>query len=157
MLSDVYRINWTSYAQPDENSASSVPDAIQMLATATEANAEKAYYNFLYAIGNDHCGIYYPVVLPTIPFLGALLESAKEIIRVRVLDVLIDLVCSFEPQPGFETVATAEGPVEVQGLLLAAIKKLVPTIEAIKASAVEGAQERSLAEELLAGLASVGE
>ena len=118
MPSSVYEIDWTRYPQPDENSALTVPDALRALAEATPTNAHWAYHNFLYAIGNDHYGTYYPVVLPVLPFLGALLEDAREVGRARVLDVLIDLVCAFEPQPGFETVATANGLREVKGLLL---------------------------------------
>jgi hypothetical protein len=49
------------------------------------------------------------VALSAVPFPGAILTEGGPTARLRTLDVLVDLVGSFEPEPGFEVVATPAG------------------------------------------------
>ncbi|MDC3954048.1 hypothetical protein [Polyangium jinanense] len=103
MLDDVRNVPWASFAQPEWNDPNEVPSALRALSSCTsEEEALRAYHKFLYAVGNNHSGSYYPVVLPALPFLARILESDNEIARRTTLDVLIDLLGSFGPEPGFE-------------------------------------------------------
>jgi hypothetical protein len=54
--------------------------------------------------GNDHAGTYYPVVLSVVPFLAEILREGEETARLITLDVLLDLLASFHPEPAFENV-----------------------------------------------------
>ncbi len=89
MLEKLDLIDWAALPQPDWNAPSSVPDAIRELAKGINAPTQSS--RLLYAVGNDHAGTYYPVVLWVIPFLGELLADSPSSIRETVLDILIDL------------------------------------------------------------------
>ncbi|MDI1448475.1 hypothetical protein [Polyangium sp. 6x1] len=103
MLDDVDDVPWASFPQPEWNEPDHVPSALRALASCvSEEEARRAYDDFLYAVGNNHCGTYYPVVLPTLPFLARILESDNELARRTTLDALIDLLGSFCPERGFE-------------------------------------------------------
>ncbi|MDI1477942.1 hypothetical protein [Polyangium sp. y55x31] len=103
MLTDVDEVPWASFPQPEWNEPNEVPSALRALSSCTsEEEAERAYHRFLYAVGNNHAGTYYPVVLPTLPFLARILERGSELARRTTLDALIDLLGSFGPETGFE-------------------------------------------------------
>jgi len=99
------------------------------LAEATTATGEAALSRLLFAVGNDHCGSYRPVVLAVVPFLGEILRDGGDTARARTLDALIDLTCSFGPEPGFEHVTTPDGKRHVKELLRERVLALVPDIE----------------------------
>src|SRR5215510_9048951 len=105
MLKELVRVPWPSLAQPDWNAGDEMPAAIHELAScASEPESFKAYNRLLYAIGNNHAGTYYPVVLAALPFLAEILHGDEQWARMTTLDILIDLIASFAPEPGFETV-----------------------------------------------------
>src|SRR5689334_8277474 len=105
MFDQLDSIAWTSFPQPSGNRPTTVPDAIRRLATpASDDDARHAYNDFLYAIGNNHAGTYFPVVLHTLPFLGEILRSTSSRARETTLDVLVDLAGSFEPDPDHQEV-----------------------------------------------------
>jgi Ni/Fe-hydrogenase subunit HybB-like protein len=92
MLESIDSIDWGAFSQPDWNGRDHVPLAIRALAGATtEAAATEAYHRLLYALGNDHAGTYYPVVLPVVPFMQEIVERGTAWARIRALDILIDL------------------------------------------------------------------
>jgi hypothetical protein len=154
MLEMLDRFNWAEIPQPAGNSLSEVPDALRaVMQAANEKDAEIAYHRLLFAVGNDHCGTYCPVVLPVIPFLGEVLRGGSSIARETTLDVLFDLVCSFSPEPEFETVFSPSGQeMPLQAALLNAVAELKPQISACASSAVSSSRESSLARELLSEL-----
>ncbi len=119
--------------------------------------ASKAYDDVLFALGNNHAGTYYPVAIPAIPFLREILECGAEWSRVTVLDILIDLFCSFEPEPGFHAMMEPDGSTaEVESLLLESIANLHPTVQAIVNSPEVLGRLRELAQELLAAIEEDG-
>ncbi len=108
----------------------------------------------LYAVGNNHAGTYFPVVLAVVPFLGEILREGGATARLWALDVLIDLIGSFEPEPGFEIAATSAEDRPLRELLKKRIRGLAGDVER-RTVAAESPAELKLAEDLLAGPARV--
>jgi hypothetical protein len=80
MLEGLNEVPWSSLAQPTWNRPGSAEGALRRLAfAASEKEAMDAYHDFLYAVGNDHAGTYYPIVLATLPFLGEILQSGRSL------------------------------------------------------------------------------
>ena len=148
MLSELKQVRWDSFAQPSENAPDAVPSALRALADTAEPNDFTSYNRLLFAMGNNHAGTYFPVVLPTIPFLVEILSQGRLAGRLRALDVLIDLVGSFQPEQGFEQVATPQGQRPLRRLLVETVREQVAEIEKCRANA-ESAEEARLAEEVL--------
>lgn len=105
----------------------------------------------LFALGNDHAGTYYPVVLAALPFLGAILREGGLAARLRTLDVLLDLRGSFEPEPFFELLP--DGTRSLKALLQERMRTLADLVERRQAVA-ECPEEARLAGELLVLLRS---
>jgi hypothetical protein len=104
----------------------------------------------LYAIGNNHAGTYYPAVLHAIPFLGEIVEFGPDAAREATLDALIDLVDSFYPEPGFETVASQAGASDLKLLVLNRVRGLRSIVQAAETSACPQSRIAQLAHDLLA-------
>lgn len=99
--------SWESFAQPPGNAPSAISDAIRRLSAANTADAAALAYNaFLFAVGNNHAGTYFPVVIEALPFLEEIIREGSAVARNAALDVLIDLVGSFEPDPDFQWLCT---------------------------------------------------
>jgi hypothetical protein len=151
MLETVDRIEFSrrqrpSHAVPGETSA-----ALKALAFAeSDAAAERAYHRVLFAVGNDHCGSYFPIVLDAIPYLGEILRGGTPHARARALDVLIDLVGSFGPDPD---VVTQDGvrPDDLPDLLRERIEGFRPTLEILRADP-SAPHVQALARDLLSQL-----
>jgi hypothetical protein len=157
MLEHLDRISWVSLRQPDWNHPAAVPDALRALAAcASEAESRSAYDRVLYALGNNHAGTYYPVVLAALPFIGEILERGGSWARVPTLEILTDLAASFRPEPGFEMVTTADGGrSELKVLVRQAVAAFSPLMETIVSEGAPGSRERELAAELLAEMKEV--
>ncbi len=147
MLEKLDLIDWANLPQPDWNAPDSVPVAIRELAKGI--NGSTQYNQLLYAVGNNHAGSYYPVVLWVIPFLGQLLANSSSPIRETVLDILIDLLGSFSPEPGFEKIDTSSGWQLLADALRAEINKLACIIEDLHSSPNSTAHEKEQASLLL--------
>jgi len=93
----------TAYDQPPWNHAGSVSTAFDaVLNAADEQSSEKAYHDLLFAVGNNHAGTYYSVVLGVLPAVGVVLCEGAPWSKHAVLEALIDLYVSFEPENGQE-------------------------------------------------------
>lgn len=111
--------------EPDWNSADSVAQALRKLESADdEASALEAYDQFLWAVGDNHAGSFYPVVLSTLAELARLLADGGFWTQRAVMEALIDLSGSFVPQPGHEW----QDGVPVQPTLQAAVQALRPQV-----------------------------
>jgi len=152
MLDDVETVRWSAEVQPTGNTDGAVPRALRGLAEATTATGEAALSRLLFAVGNDHCGSYRPVVLAVVPFLGEILRDGGDTARARTLDALVDLTGSFGPEPGFEHVTTPDGEGLVKELLREKVLALVPEIERCRITAAT-LEEVALATYLLEQLA----
>jgi hypothetical protein len=111
MLDGLDLVDWDSAPQPRWNRPGEVPAALRALATASgDDDSWNAYHRVLYATGNNHAGTYYPVVLNVVPFLGEILRHGQVCSRLRALDILVDYLASFCPEPGYESVPAVAGP-----------------------------------------------
>ncbi|MDB4927735.1 MAG: hypothetical protein JWM10_219 [Myxococcaceae bacterium] len=155
MLEQLDSVPWSSLPQPPWNRPTAVPDAIRELALASsEEAAGRAYNAFLYAVGNNHAGTYFPVVLRALPFLGEILRHAGPNGREATLDVLVDLAGSFEPDPEYRLVATSTArEVALQDLVYQAIAQFAVAITALAVSEIPETRAQRLAAELLELLA----
>jgi hypothetical protein len=148
MLNGIEEVRWDLEAQPSSNTKDEVVSALRSLSLASPETGDAAYSRMLYALGNNHAGTYYPVVLAAVPFLGAILRDGGATARLRTLDVLIDLVGSFEPEPGFEVVESSAGRRSLKNLLKEKVLTLVAQIERRRSDAASS-EEAKLAQELL--------
>jgi hypothetical protein len=123
-------------AQPEWNRADSVARAVRAVAEAHDKSSSRDAYNaFLYAVGNNHAGTFFPVVVDALHPLLSLLTSSREWTQYTVVEVLIDLVGSFQPEPGYEWVRTRDGQdLRVDELVVAAIRAERTAIERLAAS-----------------------
>lgn len=96
-------LNISQFPQPESNSSGSVEAALDALRHAQdESTANEAYDAFLWAMGNNHAGTFYPVVLAVLPEIEQILTNGKAWAQRAVIESLIDLGGSFVPEEGYE-------------------------------------------------------
>lgn len=151
MLETVGSVDWPGLPQPHWNSSHEVPLALlTLIHVQSEKDKREAYNHVLFALGNNHAGTYYPVVLSAIPFLGEMLGHNKPLVREAALDTLLDLVASFGPEPCFETIQQTPGiHVPLKAALREAVASLLPQIGACISAAPMNSRERGLIAELM--------
>lgn len=148
LLDRINAFPWSKYAQPGWNKPSSIGDALAKLVRADSA----AYDSVLYAVGNNHGGTYYPVLLPVMPFLEEVIERGESLPQRAALCVLDDLFASFHPEPGHELADVGDGTkVDVEAAFRQRMHSLRPALERI---ASEGGTNSELAREVLQALAT---
>ncbi len=102
-VSQIEVLSLIQYPQPEWNTEKSVSNALVRTVNATnKSESDHAYQDLLFAIGNNHAGTYFPVVLPVIPILGQIMQSENYWARFTALEALIDICGSFEPEPQFD-------------------------------------------------------
>jgi hypothetical protein len=149
MLEGLDQVPWPSFPQPAENRPQAVPEALRALVGVKDQRAADAVYDrLLHALGNNHSGTYYPVAVAAIPFLAEVLAKGERLPRQATLDVLIDLVGSFSPEPGFE-VMPSPNPRSVAGALRDAVNEVRPMLVALLSSPEAGQREQMLGQQLL--------
>lgn len=120
------------YAEPEWNEDGAVALALQRLRDAHDASsANEAYDQFLWTVGDNEAGTYYPVVLATLPALRALLDAGSQWPQQAVLESLIDLCGSFVPEEGHEV----HDGVEVKTTLQAAVHAMSPLVARLASAA----------------------
>ena len=105
MIEKFHSEHWHNYAQPEWNTETSVADALSGVWEASDLDlSARACNKLIYAVGNNHAGTYYPVLVEVTPFMDERFFRSGQPWSVRtVLSILIDLLASFEPAPGCET------------------------------------------------------
>jgi len=97
-------LNLDHFPQPESNDFGSVDASLEALWTAhDESTAVEAYDAFLWAMGNNHAGTFYPVILGVLPEIEKTLVSGKPWAQRATIEALIDLGGSFIPEEGYET------------------------------------------------------
>jgi hypothetical protein len=155
MLEKVDQIELSSRQRPADGPPGEVAAALRALAFATSDDAAwDAYHRFLFAVGNNHAGSYFPIVLEAVPFLGEILAEGTRPARARALDVLIDLVGSFGPDP--DVVADHNIQAEdLPALLRERVETLRPILEQLLADSF-APDVQALARDLIECLAPEG-
>lgn len=91
------------FPQPESNDPHAVETALLSLRAAyDESSSKEAYDAFLWAVGNNHAGTYYPVVLAVLPEIEQILVSGAAWAQRAAMEALIDLGGSFVPEVGHE-------------------------------------------------------
>lgn len=105
----IQAIDWATFPQPDWNSPTEVREAL--LALNQVHLSEKSvdvYHRVLFALGNAHGGTVCPVAIPATEIIAKIAIESHGLVRHAAIEVLCDLL-NFFPEPGFETVQTANG------------------------------------------------
>lgn len=150
MLDELDLVNWDCIPQPPWNGPGEIPAALRALATtSSDDDSWHAYNRILYATGNNHAGTYYPVALNLVPFLGEILRHGQIWSRLRALDILVDYIASFSPEPGYENVPSAEGqPMSLRSALRHAVARVWTIVGREVESQATDAREAELATQL---------
>lgn len=89
----------SEYPQPEWNAPDSISVALESVAQARDSeSSSRAYNKLLYAIGNNHAGTYFPVVLAVMPAIELTLRNGEPWPQRTVLEVLLDLQSAFCPE-----------------------------------------------------------
>ncbi|MGD8914939.1 MAG: hypothetical protein PVJ68_19720 [Candidatus Thiodiazotropha sp.] len=104
MKQEIDNVDWSNFNGPTMYDAQVVSPALYSLMDLTDSNqAEEVGNKLIYALGNDHAGVYYPVVLKALDFLITIEKNTDSTAcRTCALAVLNDLYY-FEPDiEGYE-------------------------------------------------------
>jgi hypothetical protein len=111
------------FPQPESNDPGAIAAALEALRRASDAaSADEAADAFLWAVGDNHAGTFYPVVLGVLPEIERIILDGGAWAQRAVMESLIDLGGSFIPQAGHEAYLGAS----VQDTLKAFIQSLRP-------------------------------
>jgi hypothetical protein len=151
MLKQFHAAQWRNYAQPEWNTETTVAEALSSVCEVSDSTSSSAAYDkLLYAVGNNHAGTYYPVVLAIMPLLDELLCVGGPWSVRTVLEALIDLSGSFQPEPGYQVTKDLAGnPQELAHMFKESVRRLRPSLEHLAAG---GQFNSESAKELLNGL-----
>lgn len=154
MVDGIKNVDWTSFAQPPWNRGDEVAKALNLLLEAYDRDSmEKSYHRVLYAVGNNHAGTYYPVVLAVIPFLFRIAQAGTRWAQIGAIEILTDWSTSFAAEPEFRTILDAEGrSVMLDQAVALAIAEGRPVIEMIAGSNAIDDELRSVVQGLLEGI-----
>lgn len=93
-----------TYPQPEGNDPGSLPAALKALQNAhDETSALDACDRFLWTVGNNHAGTFFPIVLAALPQMEQILIGGGAWSRQAAIEALIDLGGPFVPEQGHET------------------------------------------------------
>ena len=113
------------FPQPESNDSSSVESALEALRNSHDpSSAEEAHDRFLWAMGNNHTGTFYPVILAVLPQIEQILRDGGTWPSRAVIESFIDLGGSFVPEEGHEEYLGAS----VQETLRAFIQSMRPRV-----------------------------
>jgi len=102
----------------------------------------------LYALGNNHAGTYYPIVVPTLAFLAQIVAQCGPFAREAALEVLVDLL-AFQPEPGHELSNGADGVVkDLRELVREGVSQMSSTLRAVTDSEPSESRAKALVVEL---------
>jgi len=92
------------FPQPEHNESGSVESALEALRNAhDEPSAVDACDAFLWAVGDNHAGTFYPVVLAARPGIEEVVVNGGYWAQRATIEALIDLGGPFVPEEGHES------------------------------------------------------
>jgi hypothetical protein len=84
-------VDWAAYPGPPEYNPKEVPVALRALGGATDqAEAQAAYHQFLFAVGNNHRGTLYACAPVTVPCLVAFVREGSPWAKWAAIQCLTD-------------------------------------------------------------------
>jgi hypothetical protein len=133
MLKDLDLVEWSSYPIPDYQPPGRVPAALRFLASPDQWAERDVGSEFRFAVGNDHAGTYFPVVLAALPFILEIILNGPPEARNAALAIVEDLTY-FQPEYGFEVIQKADGePADLEGLFRAELSGWRQALEQLAA------------------------
>jgi len=140
--------SWSRWPRPEWVSLSDVRSAVDAVGSvSTEQQRHEAYNLLLGRIGNNHAGTYFPIVVPVMRYASTILDGDNELARLCIMDVMIDLLESFEPEQGYENWREDDSGEDLAQALVNSVRRLRPRLTN---AAISGrAEEQGLANELL--------
>ena len=103
LVAAIEQARWERFAGPEFYDPERARQSVRRLALAEDkVAAEAAYNDVLFGIGNNHAGSYYPAALCAVPLLVQISASGRPWPRYGALEVLTDLLTSFQAEPGYE-------------------------------------------------------
>jgi hypothetical protein len=118
-------MDFDDYPQPESNDSNTVAIALEALRSARdELSATDACDAFLWSVGNNQAGTFYPVVLGTLSCIKEILVNGNAWAQRAVMESLIDLGGTFVPEARH---VTYQGK-KVQDELNEFIRSLRPSI-----------------------------
>ena len=154
----IENIKWDDYPAPEWNEAGTVSSSLLALASLSDGNAENETYNrVLFALGNNHGGTYYPIVIPAVAFIIEIAEQGRShVSRKCSLDILIDLISSFDAEIEYEIIPDNVGNrVNLEDVLAVKVYDAKEVFEHIANDSSESSINRQLATDLLECLADI--
>src|SRR5262245_21212969 len=122
--------DFKKFPQPDSNSEGDVEAALEALRNAhDESTGNEAYDSFLWSMGNNHSGTYYPIALGVLPELEKIRVNGDPWAQRAVMESLIDLGGSFFPEEGHDTYLGASLQ-ETLGAFIQSIRRFVEPLTA---------------------------
>ena len=128
LINRISSVDWASYARPPENAADELPATLIALCR-NALGKDRGYHRLLYAIGNNHRGTYYPILVPALPIVTAIASLQQLPAGEIALDALLDIYLSFYPEPGYEQITDPSGDAHpVRVLVEEAFQKMRPIL-----------------------------
>lgn len=123
-IGKVSQINWGQFKGPEYYNPNDIIISLTNLVNLRNEDEKRSVYNdVLFAVGNNHAGTYYPVIVDVLPLIIMLLKSSRyELVRNCILEILSDWYYCFEPELGTFTTKTAK---ELEDFVKTHIKNLV--------------------------------
>jgi len=119
--------DFSPYPQPESNDTGSVEAALDALRGAhNELSAVDACDALLWAMGNNHAGTYFPIVLGVLPAIEQVLEAGSAWAQRAAMEALLDLCGTFIPAPGYEQYQGASVPQALDAFLLSLRHHVAP-------------------------------
>lgn len=141
LLRQIESIPWAEYSQPEWNKPDSVSTALVNAASAADARTcSSAYDCVLYALGNNHAGTYYPVLLAALPVFESMLSDPNHWAQRGAICLLEDLFASFHPEPGFEMVSVQGVQKDVEFAFKSGVRAFRPLLEELTREACPNAE-----------------
>jgi hypothetical protein len=138
-----------SWTQPEGNDVDSVDLALKALREAhDEVSAVDATDRFLWSVGDNDAGTFYPVVLSTLAPLGEILDGVVAWARRATIEALIDLGGTFVPETGHETHLGASVRDAVRAFILSCRPRIVALAGGSEADAGSAAELLELIDDL---------
>ncbi|WP_196158656.1 hypothetical protein [Reinekea sp. G2M2-21] len=121
MKEEIASVDWSSFTGPPTYDAESVPSALYSLIELDDSSkAEEVGNGLMNALGNNHAGVYYPVLLKALDFIIAIANRTNsKACKICALAVINDFYY-FEPDVEGYGACTAEE------LKKAVLEKLAP-------------------------------
>lgn len=107
-IDKVNQINWSQFKGSEYYTPTNIVTSLtNLINLRNEGEKWNVYNDVLFAVGNNHAGTYYPVIIDILPLTIRLLKSSQyELVRNCILEIFSEWYYSFRPELGTFTIKT---------------------------------------------------